>query len=808
MRIQAGPRSAPRSAEPSADAGPLRTWFGLGLIGLLVLAAASLGVLVPIDDGLAHLRFTVLSRPASHTLTTVDIDAASIRAAGHWPWGRERFAQVINNLQAAGAKQIAFDVDFSASSATSGDQLLRQAIDARPSTVILPSFVQRDAHVKGGLAESRPLESISNEALIASVNVPVDPDGRVRRYRYGFGQGETYRPSVGAMLAETPAARSGAFLIDYGIRVGTLDHLSFQDVYLGRFDKRLVRGRTILVGSTALELGDEFAAPITGTIAGVNLHGLAYESLRSGRALIPAPRSVTLGLALLAAALLRPTRRRLKSGSLIAIHVAAFVAAVGLPVVVQALAPLSIDTGAVLLAQVFALVWAIQVELQRRADDIIREREAGLLHLAMHESETMLPNRRALVADIAASLESDGTQGVAVVAIGIDRFAAVRAAIGYGLFTQVMLAVAERAGASCGVERVAHLSTSVLGLVLRAPTAEGLRSLLGRIEAMAPTYAVGGIGVDAFHRIGVAFRRQADDTAEQLLESASIALDRAREQDRKVVIFDRREFTDPSFNLGLMSEMLRGLQAGEMALHYQPQRASSDGVIRSVESLLRWTHPRRGAIPPDSFIATAEETGMIRALTEWTIERAIADSRRLAAEGREVVIAINISGRLLTNLSFRRWAIKRLGEDAPRFCFEITESALIGSPDLAVEAIADYRAAGLKVSIDDYGTGLASLAYLKMIDADELKIDKSLVASVGSSQRDRLILKSTIDLAHGLGMTVVAEGVETEDVDRAIRALGCDLVQGYLVSRPVSLEQLTTLLASSAAQPPRLQVVG
>ena len=229
----------------SAAAGNLvRTAVGLAWIAVLVLAATWLGALVPLDDGLARLRFSLLARPASHTLTTVDIDAASIRAAGQWPWSRERFARVIDNLHAAGAKQIAFDVDFSASSTPQGDAALRKAIEARPGTVILPTFVQHDARVKAGIVENRPLGAISNDALVASVNVPVDPDGRVRRYRFGFAEGETFRPSVGNMLAETPTTRTGAFLVDYGIRVGSLDHLSFQDVYSGRFDKRLVRGRS------------------------------------------------------------------------------------------------------------------------------------------------------------------------------------------------------------------------------------------------------------------------------------------------------------------------------------------------------------------------------------------------------------------------------------------------------------------------------------------------------------------------------------------------------------------------------------
>ncbi|WP_340646142.1 EAL domain-containing protein, partial [Phenylobacterium sp.] len=213
-----------------------------------------------------------------------------------------------------------------------------------------------------------------------------------------------------------------------------------------------------------------------------------------------------------------------------------------------------------------------------------------------------------------------------------------------------------------------------------------------------------------------------------------------------------------------------------------------------VEALIRWKHPLRGAIPPDSFIGIAEETGNIRELTEWTLERALEDRMALSAAGHDVIISVNISGRLLADRSFCDHVQTMVAGRDHGLCLEITETAVIENPTAATASIAMFRAAGLKVSIDDYGVGLSSLAYLKMLDADELKIDKSLVVAVADSQRDRLILKSTIDLAHSLGMSVVAEGVETSEVQAALALLGCDAIQGYLISRPVPLDDLTAFL--------------
>nr|QQZ51226.1 CHASE2 domain-containing protein [Phenylobacterium glaciei] len=291
------------------------------------------GMLTPVDDGLATLRFQALQRAPSHQITVVEIDVPSLRAAGHWPWGRDRFATAIGNLQAAGAKVVAFDVDFSATSTSARDAALADAIAARPGSVILPTFVQPVRGTDGGssLVETSPLRGLSTEALLASVNIPVDADGRVRRYTYGFGAEDTYRPSMGASLAQTPLQRRDSFLIDYGARVREIDHLSFDDVYSNRFDPKLVRGRSILIGATALELGDEFATPQAGTVNGVYIHALAFENLTSGRALMAPPAWMTFALACLLILLLRADRE-LSLGALTRRHIAAGVGLLTLPV--------------------------------------------------------------------------------------------------------------------------------------------------------------------------------------------------------------------------------------------------------------------------------------------------------------------------------------------------------------------------------------------------------------------------------------------------------------------------------------------
>lgn len=792
-----------RPADPSAGAGqaagPARRGAGFAVIAALVLGAHLTGLLRPVDDGLADLRFRLLARPTSGTLTTVEIDSASLQAAGRWPWGRERYATAIENLQKAGAKVVAFDVDFSAPSAPESDQALQAAVEAHPGAVILPVFVQRSARgADGALVENAPLPALADQAVLASVNVPVDPDGRVRRYPFALETRGGPRPSIGALLADAPPGRAGTFLLDYGIRVEDTPHLSFEAVHQGRFDPALVRGRSVLIGATALELGDEFATPRVGTMAGVHVHALAYESVRAGRALTRLNPYATLLIAGLLVLLLRPRRGAMSLKTLLARHFAAAAGSIVLPLWLQALLPVTLDVAPILLAQTLVLVWSVRTELERRAQAIVHEREAGLLHLAMHEPETELPNRRALTVEVAGRLADEGA--LAVVAVGIDRYPVMRGAVGYGMANLVVRALAERLAEATGQTRVAHLSTSVLGLVLSAPTRAELMEQVQKLERLSPAVQIGEHAVDAFVRLGVAYRGKHAESAEQLLENASLALDRARRIDRRTVAYDAAAFVDPQTNLALMSDMRRGLKAGDISLRYQPKVCPATGRVAGVEALVRWEHPTLGPIAPDDFIGAAEETGAIRGLTEWALERVLADRTRLRDAGHRVNLALNVSPRLLTDGGFLERALKAVRKDARELTFEITETAVVRSPEAAMSALAAYRAAGVKIAIDDYGAGLSSLAYLKMIHADELKLDRSLVSGAGSSERERLILKSTIELAHGLGMKVVAEGVETEPVREALAGLGCDAIQGYLIARAMPLDELIGFLAAETAR--------
>lgn len=248
------------------------------------------------------------------------------------------------------------------------------------------------------------------------------------------------------------------------------------------------------------------------------------------------------------------------------------------------------------------------------------------------------------------------------------------------------------------------------------------------------------------------------------------------------------------FTDSLDGDVGRGLRAGEFRLVYQPKLHVRRNRIDSAEALVRWDHPDEGMLLPDRFIEASETGGSIAALTLWTVQQAISDQQALRLKGHALRLFVNLSAQLLTEEATVAALCDLAKSPGADIGIEVTERSVIADPDLAFANIRRLREAGLCIAIDDYGTGLSSLTYLKQIEADELKIDKSFITSLGTSHRDPLIVRSTIDLAHALGMAVTAEGVETPAAHALLTVMGCDMVQGYLIGRPMKPDALVDYL--------------
>lgn len=254
--------------------------------------------------------------------------------------------------------------------------------------------------------------------------------------------------------------------------------------------------------------------------------------------------------------------------------------------------------------------------------------------------------------------------------------------------------------------------------------------------------------------------------------------------------------TDDDPDQLLMRDLRRAIADGLVVLVHQPKLNFHTRAIDGVECLVRWRHPTLGQIDPELFVPMAEETDNIRALTDWVLKRAIDDQRALAEAGWPLIMSVNISARLLGDNNFADSAVAAAAQASGKLCFEITETAAIDDAEAAVANIERFIRSGVAIAIDDYGAG-SSLAHLRLLPAHELKIDKMFVQNLTSSQPDALLVRSTIDLAHSLGLKATAEGVETPAAFALLASMGCDMAQGHLISRPLTMDELIPVLTAA-----------
>lgn len=377
----------------------------------------------------------------------------------------------------------------------------------------------------------------------------------------------------------------------------------------------------------------------------------------------------------------------------------------------------------------------------------------------------------------------------------VANFTALRRHLGRPRADLLAADIARRLVELCPGARVVSAARSLVEIAFERETAAAAAAEVERLrDAMRRPFDLDGEHFDIEMQFGLAAVPADDHDEVRLSEAAESALVQARIE-RSVVMLDL-SCDDLAFDrLGLMRELPQAIANGEMFLQYQPKVHVRRQAVASAEALVRWQHPTRGLILPGDFVSAAEEADEIAALTLWTLRQVIADQKLLAEDGHDLTLFVNISGMLLADARFVDEACAIVSESGARLGFEITETAVIRDPEVAIRHLQRFADIGVSLAIDDYGAGLSSLAYLKQLPAKELKIDKMFVLQLTSSNRDPLIVRSTIDLAHALEMEVTAEGVETPSALALLSVMGCDMVQGYLISRPLGIAALRTYLA-------------
>jgi diguanylate cyclase (GGDEF)-like protein len=428
----------------------------------------------------------------------------------------------------------------------------------------------------------------------------------------------------------------------------------------------------------------------------------------------------------------------------------------------------------------------------------VRRRLQKLARLAYFDELTGLPNRTRFKREVERTLIGASGRDTAVLRLDLDRFRQINGTLGHGAGDEVLRSVATRlATLEASGLVVARLGGDEFGILARADGDSALALARSVLDTLKLPFDVDGIPLAVETSIGGAIGGAHGEDAETLLRHADTARYAAKDRRSGIAVYDPHSGTSDVGRLALAGELGRALEAEELVLFYQPKVSLSSGRIIGVETLVRWQHPVRGLLPPSEFVPFAERTGLIRPLSRYLLEGAIRQCSVWQTAAIEIDVAVNLTMHDLVDPDLPTEVALLLAEAGlppERLELEITESSIMGDPFRVRQALLRLSEMGVRIAIDDFGTGYSSLGFLKQLPVDALKIDRSFVRSMATDTNDATIVRSTIDLGRNLGLTVVAEGVETAETLERLKELGCDVAQGYFMGRPAPAEELTGLL--------------
>ncbi len=437
--------------------------------------------------------------------------------------------------------------------------------------------------------------------------------------------------------------------------------------------------------------------------------------------------------------------------------------------------------------------------------DRLRREAASKEHQSLHDSLTGLANRTLFHKEVSATLAAQ-PRCAAVMLMDLDRFKEINDTLGHHTGGRLLIEISARlCDILAGHGRVARLGGDEFAIFLHPVSdvadAETIARLI--LAALERPFVLGDLTIEIGASIGVAMYPAHADGSATLLQRADVAMYEAKADHLGYAVYAAERDQSNALRLSLAAELRAAIENGELSVSYQPKADLAAGHIVGVEALVRWIHPRYGSLPPDEFIPLAEHTGLIRPLTELVLDRALHQCRAWSELGFELAVAVNLSARSLIDTDLPgqiSTLLERTSVPPHRLTLEITESMMMADPVRTLETMHRLAGMGISLSIDDFGTGYSSLSYLKRLPVHEVKIDKSFVLSMTVEEDDATIVRSIVDLARNLRLRVVAEGVEDAPSLAALTALGCDVVQGFYLSRPLPPETLTAgLLANGTA---------
>jgi diguanylate cyclase (GGDEF)-like protein len=439
--------------------------------------------------------------------------------------------------------------------------------------------------------------------------------------------------------------------------------------------------------------------------------------------------------------------------------------------------------------------------------EAIAAREEQILKLAYRDPLSDLPNRALFNDRLRVAIEGARRQGapLAVLLMDLDRFKYINDTLGHHIGDLVLQQVAKRLAALVRKsDTTARLGGDEFAMLLVSAGVDQARGVAQKVvAALEAPITIGQTSLDVRASVGIAGFPMHGEDADTLMRHGDAAMYAAKRGNTGLAVYDARLHEKREEQLSLLSELRQAIDQNELKLLYQPKVELASARVTGVEALVRWAHPVKGMIPPDRFIPFAEQTGFIKTVTAWVLDAAVRQGAAWRAAGRPTRISVNISAQDLLNPELEELldgALERHALPPELLCLEITESGVMRDPARAIEVLKRVQRLGVGRAIDDFGTGYSSLSYVKQLSVDELKIDRSFLRSIVTDVKDRAIVLSTIELAHNLGLGVVAEGVEEQAAADLLLHLGCDEIQGWLVAKPLEPAALETWLAARSAR--------
>lgn len=733
--------------------------YALALIVALLCLSAGFGT--QFDDMLREQRQQIHKKEPTGKIGVIAIDDRSIEEIGAFPWSRATHGQLIEQLQGSGIERLAFDVAFVTESPdTAADDRLAQAIgdSAFPVALALPTIDSGDVD-STNMQGNYPIDKFTSRGGVpVSIWFEMNEEGAVEEIPTGWVIDGSLTPTIAGWLAGEPARRA-SLPIDWSISDQALPTYSYSDI-LKNGARPEMEGMSLIIGAQSSILGDSYAIPGGRITAGARIHAVGADTIISG-ALPIAPSYAATLIALLLAATAMLTSKTYKH------YVTYGAIMILLPVAQWELARngiVEISVGAAMVTMTFLLAVTALVHMIRYFYSRMTQNEGtGIpnltaMKLGSHDPGATLVMSIRNHVDIISELGSEGRDRV---------MAKVAKILEMGSNGRMIYQVDASTFAWRGGNDIEHEITQIEGLLAM------MRSGVGFGNGKVDIHAIAGIEKDNTLSI------------DRAVTNATIASNRAAERGIGWEIYEAND-TEEMWKISVVSEISTAIENEDLWVAYQPKVDSKDGAIIGAEALVRWKHPTRGDVRPDAFIPLLEKANRTDDLTRFMLNRAVRDFSQMPG----CTVAVNVSPLMIGTgklFAMVKNALEQNDFEPSCLTIEVTESERFTRQE-SIKELEDMKSLGVKISIDDYGMGNSTVNYLKILPADELKIDRSFISNMLTSHSDRIVVGSTIRLAHEMGLKVVAEGVESAEIQACLREMGCDFIQGYHTGRPVNIE--------------------